>query len=147
MRRAGFRNGLRDRPHASNGVPPYAFFAVHLAEAVVEQDITRARRVGARICPDNAVEAENGLDRRAFNHPSRKSPAEAVKRSRKSRWSSRPSARILLPRAAGLEQFADRGERFFFDDVRRGFEHGVAQDVGHRLQACLIFVEARRVPR
>jgi hypothetical protein len=33
---------------------------------MVQENIGRARRVGARIIADDTVEAESGLDRRAF---------------------------------------------------------------------------------
>jgi hypothetical protein len=42
-------------------VAPDAALAVHLAERVVEQHISRAGRVWARIGTDHRVEAEHGL--------------------------------------------------------------------------------------
>ena len=49
---------LRDRTHAADGVAPDAGFAVYLAEAVMQQHIGRAGRVGRRIGTDDAVEGE-----------------------------------------------------------------------------------------
>src|ERR1700716_4701286 len=60
MRRGGFRHGLGDRAHAADRIAPDAFPTVHLAEAMVQENIGRARRVGARIIADDAVEAEGG---------------------------------------------------------------------------------------
>ena len=54
-----------------------ALHAVHLAEAVMQQHIGRARRIGARIIADDGIEAERRLDRRrSRTNRSRKSPAE-----------------------------------------------------------------------
>ena len=40
---AGFARGgghrLRDRPHAADGVAPGAFYSVHLAEDVMQEDV------------------------------------------------------------------------------------------------------------
>ena len=60
------RHRLGDGAHSADGVAPDAFLAVHLAEHVVQQHIGRARRVGARIVADDAVEPVGGLDRRAL---------------------------------------------------------------------------------
>ena len=57
-RGAARRHRLRDRAHAADRVAPHALLAVHLAEHVVQQHIGRARRVGARIVADDAVEAK-----------------------------------------------------------------------------------------
>ena len=57
------RHGLGDGPHAADGVAPDARLAVDLAEGVVHQEIGRARRIGAGVGPDDAVEGE-----RAFHH-------------------------------------------------------------------------------
>ena len=63
---AALRHRLRDRAHAADGVAPGALLAVHLAEAVVQQHVGRARRVGARVVADDAVEAVGRLDRIAL---------------------------------------------------------------------------------
>ena len=65
-RACGFRHRLRDRAHAADGVAPVALHAVHLAEAMMQQHIGGARRVGARIIADDGIEAESRLDRRAL---------------------------------------------------------------------------------
>ena len=93
----GFRHGPGDGAHAADGVAPDAFLAVHLAEAVVQKNIGRAWRVGARIIADDAVEAVRALIGSLSNQPSRKSPADVAKSSRSSRCRSRSRARILLP--------------------------------------------------
>src|SRR5690606_23424665 len=53
----------RDRAHAADRVSPCAFDAVHLAERMVEQQITRARVVRAREVPDDRIEAEPAFQR------------------------------------------------------------------------------------
>ena len=60
------RHRLRDRPHAADGMAPCALPAVHLAEAMMQQHVGRARRVGAGVVADDAVETVGGLDRRAL---------------------------------------------------------------------------------
>ena len=59
-RRLGHRLG--DRAHAADRMAPGARDARRLAEDMVEQDIGRARRIGAGIMADDGVEAEQGLD-------------------------------------------------------------------------------------
>ena len=59
-RRLGHRLG--DRAHAADRMAPGALDPGRLAEDVVEQDIGRARRIGAGIMADDRVEAEQGLD-------------------------------------------------------------------------------------
>ena len=66
MRGGSLRHRLRDRPHAADRVAPYAFLAVHLAEAMMQQHVGRARRIGARIIADDTVETIGRLDRRTF---------------------------------------------------------------------------------
>ena len=66
VRGRGLRHRLRDRAHAADGVAPHALLAVHLAEAMMQQHVGRARRVGARVVADDAVEAIDGLDRIAL---------------------------------------------------------------------------------
>ena len=45
------RHGLRDRAHAADRMAPHALLAVHLAEAVVQQDVGGPGREGARVMP------------------------------------------------------------------------------------------------
>ena len=54
---------LRDRAHAADGVAPHAAMAVHFADHVVQQHISRARRIRAGEVADNGVKAEHRLDR------------------------------------------------------------------------------------
>ena len=61
------RNGcschrLSNRAHAADGVAPDAGLAVHFAEAVMQQHVGRARRVGTGKGSDNAVEGKGCLD-------------------------------------------------------------------------------------
>ena len=53
---------LGDRAHPADRMAPGARHPRRLAEDMVEQDIGRARRIGARIMADDRVEAEQGLD-------------------------------------------------------------------------------------
>ena len=96
----GFRHGLGDRAHAADRVSPHALLAVHLAEAMVQQDIGRAGRVGARISADNAVKAEDGLDRRAFE------PAVQIE---KIALQVEPKRANSVADSTGLDQLANRG--------------------------------------
>ena len=66
MSHGGFRHGLGDGTHAADSVTPDAFFAVHLAEAMMHENIGRTGRIGACIIADDAVEPEGCLDGRAF---------------------------------------------------------------------------------
>ena len=59
-RRLGHRLG--DRAHAADRMAPGAGHARRLAEQMVEEDVGRARIVGAGIIADDGVEAEQGLD-------------------------------------------------------------------------------------
>src|SRR5690606_24160866 len=52
--------------HAADAVPPRTLLAVHLAEDMVEEDISAAGRVGTGVIADDGVEAEGGVDRLAF---------------------------------------------------------------------------------
>jgi hypothetical protein len=68
LRKPGLNSSpwLGCRTHAADRMAPDAFPTVHLAKAMVQENIGRARRVGARIIADDTVAAEGGLDRRAF---------------------------------------------------------------------------------
>ena len=63
---AGFGHGLGDRAHAADRVAPGARNAVHFAEDVVQQDVGRARGVGAAEIADDGVKAQHRLDRVAL---------------------------------------------------------------------------------
>ncbi len=55
-------HGAGDGAHAADGVPPGAALAVHLAEAMVQQNVGGARRRRRRVIADNAVEREGTFD-------------------------------------------------------------------------------------
>jgi hypothetical protein len=57
---------LGDRAHAALGVAPGADAAVYLAEGMMEQHESGARVVGAHHVADDALEAEDALDRLAL---------------------------------------------------------------------------------
>ena len=63
---AGARHRLGHRPHAADRVTPQPLLAVDLAEAMMQEHVARAGRVGAGVGPDDAVEAEERLDRIAL---------------------------------------------------------------------------------
>ena len=61
--RRGLRHRLRDGAHAAQRMTPDARLSVHLAKAMVEQDVGSAGRGRRRVGTDDAVEGEGGLDR------------------------------------------------------------------------------------
>ena len=63
---AGAGYCLRDRAHAADPMAPDALLAVHLAPAMMQQDVTCARGIGAVVSPHNSVKAEVRLDRIAL---------------------------------------------------------------------------------
>ena len=143
----GFRHGLGDRAHAADSVAPDAFLAVHLAEAVVQENIGRARRVGARIIADDAVEAEGGLDRRALEPAVEKITGGGGEKIEKFPLQIESEGANSVAHPADLDQFGDRRERGSLDNVRRRLEDDGAQHIGDRRQACLIIVQTIRIPR
>src|ERR1700732_2542881 len=145
-RGGGFRHGLGDRAHATDRMAPDAFLPVHLAEAMVQENIGRARRVGARIIADDTVESEDGLDWSAF------APAiEEISARRREKIAQIPprvgpegSHSVGYP--AGLDQFGDRGKWISLDDIRWRLEYGGAQNIGNGAQTYLIIVQAIGIP-
>ena len=147
VRCGGLRHGLGDRTHAADGVAPDAFLAVHLAKAMMQQNIGRARRVGARIIADDAVEAEGSLDRRAFE------PAveEVAGGCREQIEQGLAAGRVrglefCCASRPGLISSAMAASGVALDNIRRRFEHDGAQDIGDGRQARLIVVETIRIP-
>ena len=59
--RLGHRRG--DCPHAPYGMTPCACDAIDLAQRMMQQQITRAARIGAREAADDRIEAERTLER------------------------------------------------------------------------------------
>ena len=80
------------------------------------------------------------------NQASRKSPAEAVKRSRKSRWRSKSERSNSIAYPAGLDQFGNCGKWAALNYIRWRLEHGGAQDIGNCIQARLIITQTICVP-
>ena len=119
LRGGGLRHRLRDRAHAADRMTPRALLAVHLAEAVMQQHIGRARRVGARVVPDDAVQAVDRLDRIALE-PGVEIVAGRVGEEVE-QLALQIEAEVAQPvgDAAGLDQLGDRRERMALDDVRR----------------------------
>ncbi len=58
----GCGHSLRDGAHAADGMPPGAALAIHLAEAVVQEDVGGAGRRRGGVVADDAVEGEGRLD-------------------------------------------------------------------------------------
>ena len=80
---AGFGHGLGDRAHAADRVAPGARNAVHFAEDVVQQDVGRARGVGAAEIADDGVKAQHRLDRIALEPVVQPVPGAAGKEIQK----------------------------------------------------------------
>ena len=89
-----------DRAHAADRVAPRALAPVRLAEAVMQQHVGGARGVGARVGSDDAVEAEDRLDRIALEPVVEQVARRAGEDSRRSRWPSIPSGRSGSPTRA-----------------------------------------------
>src|SRR5580704_16538328 len=146
-RGGGFRHGLGDRAHAADRMAPDAFLAVHLAEAMVQENVARARRVGARIIADDTVEAESGLDRRAFEPTVEEIAGGSREEVEQIPLQVEPESSNSFGYPAGLEKFGDRAEWAALDDIWRRFEHAGTQDVGDGRQASLIIVKTLCIPR
>ena len=147
VRRGRLRHRLRDRPHAADGVAPHALLAVHLAEAMVQQHIGRARRVGARIVADDAVEAVRRLDRRTLEPVIEIVAGRIGEEVEQLALQVEPEMAQPVRDAPALDQLRDRRERMTFDDVRRRFQHERAQHVGDRLEPRLIGIEPVGIAR
>src|ERR1700731_1842861 len=146
-RGGGFRHGLGDRAHAADRMAPDAFLSVHLAEAMVQENIGRARRVGARIIADDTVEAEDGLDRSAFEPAIEEIPGRGREEIEQIPLQVEPERSNSVGYPAGLEKFGDHGERAALDDIWRRLEHAGTQDIRNGRQASLIIIETLCIPR
>jgi hypothetical protein len=125
---------------------PDAFPTVHLAKAMVQENIGRARRVGARIIADDTVEAEGGLDRRAFEPAVEEIAGGSREEIEQIPLQVEPESSNSFGYPAGLEKFGDRAEWAALDDIWRRFEHAGTQDVGDGRQASLIIVKTLCIP-
>jgi len=88
---------------------PHAFLAIHLAEAMVQENIGRTRRVGARIIADNAVKAEGGLDRCAFKPAVEEIAGGSREEIEKIPLKVESEGSNSVTYSAGFDQFGDRG--------------------------------------
>src|SRR6202040_164613 len=145
-RGGSFRHGLGDRTHAADRMAPDAFPTVHLAKAMVQENIGRARGVGARKIADDPVEAESGLDRRAFEPAVEEIAGGSREEIEQIPLQVEPESSNSFGYPAGLEKFGDRAEWAALDDIWRRFEHAGTQDVGDGRQTPLIIVQAVCVP-
>ncbi len=120
---------LGNRAHAANRVAPHAGLAVDLAEAVVEQHVSRAGRKRRSVGADDAVERERGLDDIALEPG-----VEKIRRTLGEKIGDEAPALDIEaaqpprePRA--LDQFGDAAA-----DVGRRAQDEIAQHVGGLLQ-------------
>ncbi len=127
------RHRLRDRPHPADRVSPCALDAVDLAEDVVEQDVRRARRVGARVVADDRVEAERRLDQLALEPAVEELPRALGEQREDVALRLDPQPRRAAPLCGEAEQRADPAAR-----VRRGLEREVAQHIGDGFERSVI---------
>src|ERR1700731_2526792 len=100
------------------------------AERASWENIGRARRVGARIIADDTVEAESGLDRRAFEPAVEEIPGGCREEIEQIPLQVEPEGSNSIGYPTGLDQFGDRGKWVSLDDVWRRLEHAGTQDVG-----------------
>ena len=126
-RRRGHR--LRDRTHAADGVPPGAALAVHLAEAVVQQHVGRARRGRRRVVADDSVEGEGALDDVALEPAVEEVGGAAREQVEQRALLIDIEARQAPPEHAALDQLGDAAA-----GVGRRLQHEVAQHVGGALE-------------
>ena len=140
--RAGGGHRLGDGAHAADGVAPGALLAVHLAEHVVQQHIGGARRVGAGVVADDAVEAEGGLDRVALEPAVQ--PVAGRLREQRQQVALGGDVQLgeLAAQGRALQQFGHRLSPAALDQVGRGLQHQAAQHVGDGLQPLAVGVEA-----
>ena len=140
--RAGARHRLGDRAHAADRVAPDALPAVGLAEAMVQQHVGGARRVGAGVGSDDAVEAEDRLDRIAFEPLVEKIAGRAGEDLDEIALALDSERTQAVGDPRRVEQFAQgRREAASGRHIGRRLERDRAQDVGHALEPRLVGVE------
>ena len=142
-RRAGARHRLGDRAHAADRVAPDALLAAGLAETVVQQDIGGSGGIGTGVGPDNAVEAEDRLERLGFEpciEQVAHGAGEYFEKIALPLQTERPQA-VCDPR--GVEERANAGEDVASGRrIGRRLHRGGAQCVGHPLESGFVGVEA-----
>jgi hypothetical protein len=77
---------------------------------MVQENIGRGRRVGARIIADDTVEAESGLDRRAFEPAVEEIAGGGRKEIEQIPLQVEPEGSNSFGYPAGLEKFGDRAQ-------------------------------------
>ncbi len=130
-----FRHGLRDRAHAADRMAPASAFAIRFAEAMMQQHIGRARRIGARVIADDRIEAEGGFDRVALEPMIEKIAGGRGEDVEKIAVALKPHAAQPIGEPPGFQEFAQRADKIAFDDIGRRLKHEVAQKIGEACQA------------
>ena len=102
---------------------PDAFLAVQLAQAMVQENIGRARRVGARIIADDTVEDESGFNRHAFKPAVEEIASGGREEIEQIPLQVEPEGSNSVGYPTGLDQFGDRGKWVALNDVWRRLEH------------------------
>ena len=132
-RGAAFRHRLRDRAHAADRMAPDAALAVHLAEGVVEEHIGGARRIGALIGADDAVEAVHRLDRIALEPAVEKIAGRLQKKVDQLAPHFRVEPGDAPAEARRLQKLRQRAPAFR-RGVRRRLQHQRAEHIGDCFQ-------------
>ena len=142
------RHRLGDRPHASARVAPNALLAVGFAEAVMKQHIGCACRIGAGVGSDDAVEAEERLDRLALEPLLEKIAGRAGEDRDQIplAFNAERAQAHRDPRRAG-ELAESRDEPASGRDIGRRLVRERAQDVGQAREPRLVGVETLGVGR
>ncbi len=137
---AGGGHGLGDRAHAADRMTPRALLAVHLAEHVMEQNIGRARRVGAGVVADHRVEAERRLDRLALEPAVQEGARALGEEVDEVALALERQLRQRAPLRRRPQQRLKPTAR-----VRRGLERQIAQHVGHAVERGVVGRQSRCV--
>ncbi len=138
---------LRDRAHAADRVAPRSLLAVDLAEHVVQQHVGGARRVRTRVVAHDAVEAVRRLDRSALEPR-----VEIISRRLDEQIEQlAPQRHVELcnsfAQASAAQQFGQSLQPGPVGDVRRSFEHEIAQHIGDPIEPGTIRREALGIAR
>ena len=141
-RQRRFRHGLGNGAHAADGMAPRTLHPVHFAKHVVQQHVSRTRRVWTGVVADDAIEAQHGLDRRTFE------PAIKVFASGNSEQVQQFLAQRfiqlvqLFAKATGAHQFRQCLPPAAIGDVGRWLHGQRAQHVGDGIEATFVFRQA-----
>ncbi len=139
---AGARDRLRNRAHAADRMAPDAFFAVHLAPAMVEKHVARAGRIRAVVGSDDSVEAEDRLDRVALEPLVENVAGRAGEKFEEIALPFEVERAQAVSDFGGIDEGAETGgETLSGRDIGRRLERKRAQDVGQALEPRLVDVE------